>query len=62
MGNLTATEERARLVDFSDPAMKGVAEVAVTVAGASPIGAAADLAGKERGLDPNVWFIRSALA
>ena len=30
MGNLTVTSERAKRVDFSDPAMKDVAEIVVT--------------------------------
>jgi membrane-bound lytic murein transglycosylase MltF len=47
MGNLTVTEQRAKLVDFSDPAMKDVAEIVVTGPGAPPIGAVEDLAGKE---------------
>jgi membrane-bound lytic murein transglycosylase MltF len=47
MGNLTVTPERAKLVDFSDPAMKDVAEIVVTGPGAAPIAAVEDLAGKE---------------
>ncbi len=47
MGNLTVTSERAKLVDFSDPAMKGVAEIVVTGPGAPPLGAVEDLAGQE---------------
>ena len=47
MGNLTVTSERAKLVDFSDPAMKDIAEIVVTGPGAPPIAAVEDLAGKE---------------
>jgi len=47
MGNLTVTSERAKLVDFSDPAMKDIAEIVVTGPGAPPIAAVEDLSGKE---------------
>jgi membrane-bound lytic murein transglycosylase MltF len=47
MGNLTITPERSKLVDFSDPAMKGVSEIVVTGPGAPTIGAVEDLAGQE---------------
>src|SRR5206468_5711264 len=46
MGNLTITLERSKLVDFSDPAMKGVSEIVVTGPGAPSI-AVEDLAGQE---------------
>jgi membrane-bound lytic murein transglycosylase MltF len=47
MGNLMITPERTKVVDFSDPAMKDVAEIVVTGPGGPSIGALEDLAGKE---------------
>jgi membrane-bound lytic murein transglycosylase MltF len=46
-GNLTITPERQKLVDFSDPVARTVAEVVVTGPGSSALGSLDDLAGKE---------------
>lgn len=45
--NLTITEERRKLVDFSDPAASGVKEVVVTSDEAPPLDSLDDLAGRE---------------
>jgi len=47
MGNLTVTQERAKLVDFADPAMQDVSEIVVTGPGAPTLGGVEDLAGQE---------------
>jgi membrane-bound lytic murein transglycosylase MltF len=47
MGNLTITPDRSKLVDFSDPAMKGVSEIVVAGLGGPSIDGVEDLAGKE---------------
>ncbi len=44
---LTITPERQRLVDFSDPFLRGVDEIVVTGPGAPPIAGQDDLSGKE---------------
>jgi len=59
MGNLTVTPERLKLVDFSDPAMKGVAEIVVTGPGAPSIGAVEDLAGQEVYIRQSLSFLES---
>jgi membrane-bound lytic murein transglycosylase MltF len=45
--NLTITSERQKLVDFSDPVSRRVAEVIVTGPGSPALGSLDDLAGKE---------------
>ena len=45
--NLTVTDERARMVDFSDPMLTGVKEIVVSGPTAAPIAALADLSGRE---------------
>lgn len=47
MGNLTVTDERAQLVDFSAPFLTGVSEVVVTASDQPPLKSADDLAGRE---------------
>ena len=47
VGNLTITEERRKLVDFSDPFLTGVDEVLVTGRSHPTLATAFDLAGKE---------------
>src|SRR5215831_20655047 len=47
MGNLSITQERSKLVDFSDAATKNVSEIVVTGPGAPAIRAVDDLAGTE---------------
>src|SRR6266403_2998205 len=59
MGNLTVTPERLKLVDFSDAAMKGVAEIVVTGPGAPSIGAVEDLAGQEVYIRKSSSFLES---
>ncbi len=45
--NLTVTDERTKLVDFSDPILKGVSEVLVTGPAAPPVSNLNELSGKE---------------
>ncbi len=45
--NLTVTQERRKIADFSDPIRQDVAEIVVTGPGAPPIKTKADLAGQE---------------
>jgi membrane-bound lytic murein transglycosylase MltF len=59
MGNLTITPDRSKLVDFSDPAMKGVSEIVVAGPGAPSIGAVEDLAGKEVFITKSSSFYQS---
>jgi len=47
IGNLTITDERLKMVDFSDPFLTGVKEVVVTEKNVSDIKNSFDLAGKE---------------
>ena len=46
-GNLTVTEERARLVDFAEPYRSGVREIVVTASDQPEPKSVADLAGRE---------------
>ena len=46
-GNITVTEERAKIVQFSDPFAKDIKEVLVTGPTAAPIAILDDLAGRE---------------
>jgi membrane-bound lytic murein transglycosylase MltF len=46
-GNLTITEERRKLVDFTVPLAEGVSEIVVTGPGAPPIATVDDLSGRE---------------
>ena len=46
-GNITITEERAKMVQFSDPFAKDIKEVLVTGPTAAPIATLDDLAGRE---------------
>ena len=54
LGNLTITDERRRLVDFSIPGWSGVEEIVVTGAKAPPVSNLEDLAGQE------VWVRESS--
>jgi membrane-bound lytic murein transglycosylase MltF len=45
--NLTITPERLKIVDFTDPALTGVAEIVITGPSSPPINTLDDLAGKE---------------
>jgi membrane-bound lytic murein transglycosylase MltF len=45
--NLTITDERRKLIDFSDPAYTGVREVIVTASDTPPLKSVDDLAGRE---------------
>lgn len=47
MGNLTATDARARLVDFAAPFLTGVREVVVTAVDQPPLKSLDDLSGRE---------------
>ncbi len=47
VGNLTITDERRKLVDFSDPFLKNVEEVVVTGKDVSELKSSMELAGKE---------------
>lgn len=47
VANLTITPSRAKLVDFSVPELKGVAEIVVTGPASPPLAALEDLAGKD---------------
>jgi membrane-bound lytic murein transglycosylase MltF len=44
---LTITPERQKLVDFSNPTRTAVAEIVVTAKGVQPLGAVADLSGRQ---------------
>jgi membrane-bound lytic murein transglycosylase MltF len=46
LAGITVTPERAKLVDFTIPTMKGINEIVVTGPGAPAIGSVADLSGK----------------
>lgn len=46
MGNITVTEDRRALVDFTDPLATGIAEVPVSGAGMAPLASAEALSGK----------------
>jgi membrane-bound lytic murein transglycosylase MltF len=61
-GNLTITEGRLQLVDFSDPLYSDVSEVVVTPKSASPIQSEADLAGREIYVRPSSSYHESLLA
>ncbi|MCI0482019.1 MAG: lytic transglycosylase F [Candidatus Dadabacteria bacterium] len=47
LGNYTITEERLKLVDFSDPVYDGVKEIVVTGPDSPPISSLEDLSGQE---------------
>src|SRR5262249_56414072 len=47
MGNLTVTEERARLADFAEPFRTDVNEIVVTGRDEPPLASVDDLAGRE---------------
>jgi membrane-bound lytic murein transglycosylase MltF len=61
-GNLTITEGRLQLVDFSDPLYSDVSEVVVTPKSASPMQSEADLAGREIYVRPSSSYHESLLA
>jgi len=46
LGNLTVTDERLKLVDFSDPIFDDAREIAVTAAGHDPLESPEDLSGR----------------
>ena len=47
IGDLTVTEERRRIADFTEPMFRGVREIPVTAPGAKPIPTVDDLSGRE---------------
>jgi membrane-bound lytic murein transglycosylase MltF len=57
--NLTVTEARDRLVDFTDPLLTGVTEIVVTGPESPAIGAVDDLAGKEVFVRPSSSYFES---
>ncbi len=61
-GNLTITEERLKLVDFSDPFYSNVSEVVVTAKSAAPITREEDLAGMEVHVRESSSYYESLLA
>ncbi|GAB4231243.1 MAG: lytic transglycosylase F [Kiloniellaceae bacterium] len=61
-GNLTITEGRLALVDFTDPLYSGVSEVVVTAKSVPPIESEADLAGREIHVRQSSSYHESLLA
>lgn len=59
MGNLTATEERRKQVDFSDPTYKNVSEIVVSAPDAPPLKTAEDLSGRDVYIRPSSSFMES---
>jgi len=61
-GNLTITEERKKIVDFSDPWASGAKEVIVTAKGIPALGALEDLSGREIYVRPSSSYYESLKA
>jgi membrane-bound lytic murein transglycosylase MltF len=61
-GNITITEGRLALVDFTDPLYSNVSEVVVTPKSTAPIASEADLAGREIYVRPSSSYHESLLA
>jgi membrane-bound lytic murein transglycosylase MltF len=59
--NLTVTDERQTVVDFSDPLLTGVKEMLVTGPTAAPITTLADLSGREIHLRPSSSYYEHAV-
>ena len=59
--NLTVTDERQTVVDFSDPLLTGVKEMLVTGPTAAPIITLADLSGREIHLRPSSSYYEHAV-
>ncbi len=62
IGNLTITDRRMKLVDFSDPTIKDVKEVVVTAKTAPGLSSAEDLAGGTVHVRPSSSYYDSLLA
>ncbi len=59
--NLTVTDERRSLVDFSNPLLTGVKEILISGPSAAPITALADLSGREIHLRPSSSYYEHAV-
>jgi len=59
MGNLTVTSERLKQVDFTQPVLRNVAEIAVTAPGSLPLTRAEELSGREVYVRPSSSFMDS---
>ena len=62
VANLTVTDQRRRMVDFSDPFLKGVSEFVISRTGAAPIERLEDLAGRTITLRRSSSYYESLLA